>query len=247
MCFIKLREGRLADYTPGLPHGNIEEIFANVFFVRGTRRWDFQNMMWQFSRNMVVVREGEHLSIINSVRLDDDGLSSLDVLGRVENLIKIGGLHGVDDSFYKDRYDATYWGLPDMVQEGVQIDRELLPDGKLPISDGSLFIFQTTKVPECILLLERNGGVVIACDALQNWIAPDEFFSDESSAVMTEMGFFQKANIGPVWRQVAEPGGEDFSRLKKLSFRHALCAHGDPLIDTAHQDFCATFHRIFGI
>ena len=60
----------------------------------------------------------------------------------------------------------------------------------MPVSGAEMFIFQTTKVPECIIRLDRDGGILIACDALQNYVAPDEFFSEKSSQVMTKMGFF---------------------------------------------------------
>jgi len=62
---------------------------------------------------------------------------------------------------------------------------------------------------------------------------------------MTGMGFFTPANVGPVWLQAAEPEAADFSRLKALSFKHALCGHGEPLRDNAHEAFSATFNRLF--
>ena len=55
------------------------------------------------------------------------------------------------------------------------------------------------------------------------------------------------ANLGPVWVQRAAPEGDDFVRLKTLSFRHALCGHGEPLRDTAYEEFSATFSKMFGI
>lgn len=237
----------MSGYAGLEPHGSIEQVFGDVYFVSGRRRWDFQNMLWQFSRNMTVVRDGGELTLFNAVRLGDDGLAKLESLGNVTNVVQLGALHGIDDAFYKDRYQATYWALPGGGQESVTVDERLEAGGAVPVSDGSLFVFEQTNIPECILRLDRDGGIVIACDALQNWNEPDEFFSEDSKNVMTEMGFFQKANIGPVWMQAAEPQAADFERLKQLSFRHALCGHGEPLRDTAHEDYAATFNRIFGI
>ena len=117
----------------------------------------------------------------------------------------------------------------------------------MPVSGAEMFIFQTTKVPECIIRLDRDGGILIACDALQNYVAPDEFFSEKSSQVMTKMGFFTPANVGPVWMQAAEPGAEDFERLSTLSFSHVFCCHGAPVLDTAFAAYAATFKRLFGI
>ncbi|WP_439136258.1 hypothetical protein [Pseudomaricurvus sp.] len=256
---------------PALPHGAIEEVFTDVFIVSGTMETVLMDTDWQFSRNMTVVREGERLILINSVRLNDEGLATLDELGRVTDVIRLGALHGRDDEFYVDHYDAQYWALPGTGSEQCQhgtdpehqsehqsehqqpeqqthqmVTRPLTTDN-LPIADASLFEFHTTQIPEGILRLERAGGIVIACDALQNWLAPDEFFSDASTSLMQEMGFFTPANIGPVWLQAAEPAADDFARLKSLSFKHALCGHGTPLRDTAYEDYCTTFHRLFGV
>ena len=101
-------------------------------------------------------------------------------------------------------------------------------------------------MPECILHVDRAGGILVACDALQNLQAPDEYFSDQSRQMMQEMGFFQPANLGPVWVQVNEPKARDFVRLQELSFRHALCGHGPPLRDTAKEAYAARFQRAFG-
>ncbi|MBN1008422.1 hypothetical protein [Amphritea pacifica] len=231
-----------------LAHGAIEEVFPDIFFVRGAMETVLQGMDWQFSRNMTVVRDGDRLIIINSVRLSDEGLAELDQLGRVTDVVRLGCLHGRDDQFYVDRYHADYWTLPGVEQaDGLQATHTLSEAGRLPISDASLFLFRTTQIPEAILRIDRAGGVLIACDALQNWLAPDEYFSDASRELMQTMEFFTPANLGPVWLQAAAPEGDDFSRLKTLSFRHALCGHGDPLRETAYEDYHATFKRIFGV
>lgn len=235
-------------FQPALSHGTIEEVFPDVFFVSGAMETVLQEVDWKFSRNMTVVRDGERLIIINSVRLGEQGLTELEQLGRVTDVVRLGSLHGRDDPFYVDRYSAEYWAMPGMEHEtGLKATRMLSSGDSLPVSDASLFEFNTTKIPEGILRLDRVGGILIACDALQNWLTPDEFFSDASRELMLKMGFFTPANLGPVWVKRAEPAGDDFARLKTLSFKHALCGHGDPLRDTAHEDFSATFNRIFGV
>jgi len=64
---------------------------------------------------------------------------------------------------------------------------------------------------------------------------------------MRAFGFFKPANVGPGWRRFAEPQAKDFARLKALSFRHLLSAHGVPLRDTAHEQLGATFKELFGV
>jgi hypothetical protein len=233
-------------FPPALSHGNIKEVFPEVFFVSGAMETVLQDIDWKFSRNMTVVRDDDRLIIINSVRLGEESLDELERLGRVTDVVRLGSLHGRDDPFYVDRYGAEYWAMPGMEHEtGLKATRSLTPNGPLPISDASLFDFRTTLIPEGILRLDRTGGILVACDALQNWLAPDEHFSDASRKLMQQMGFFTPANLGPIWVQRAMPDGDDFARLKALSFKHALCGHGEPLRDTAHEDYSATFNRLF--
>jgi hypothetical protein len=234
-------------FPEALPHGRLEQIFSDIFFVTGAMETVLMNTPFRFSRNMTVVRDGNALTLINSIRLDDPGLAQLEALGRVTNVVKIGSLHGRDDAFYKARYGAMFWAARGMVHEGgLAADRELRPDGPGPFAGCSVFDFRTTKTAESILRLDRADGILVACDALQNLVAPDEYFSDQSRRRMQEMGFFKPANFGPVWFQRNEPAVRDFVRLQELSFRHVLCGHGPPVRDTAKEAYAATFQRVFG-
>lgn len=238
----------IEDLPPAQPHGPLEEVLPGVFFVTGTMKTQLMGAHWHFSRNMTVVRDGDALTLVNAVRLDDAGLARLESIGRVAHVVRLGALHGLDDAFYRERYGATFWALPGTtLAPGLTLDRELAVGGELPVSDASLFVFETSKLPEAILHIDRAGGVLVACDALQNWVRPDEFFSDETRQMMTGAGFFQPANCGPLWMQVNEPRGADFARLKELNFKHALCGHGEPLLDTAKTAYSARFQSLFGV
>lgn len=237
---------------PALPHGQLEEVFPDVFFVTGMMKTVLMDVPWQFSRNMTVVREGTALTLINAIRLDDAALAQLEALGRITNVVNIASMHGRDIAFYTTRYGATFWALPGMQHEhGLTPDKELTPDGQMPFAGCSLFNFRTIKRPEGILHIDRAGGILVSGDSLQNWLAPDEFFSEDSRKMMTEMGFFQAANFGPLWMKVNEPKAEDFVHLLELPFRHVLAGHGSPFWsttrDTAKEAYRATFHRVFGV
>lgn len=235
-------------YQESMPHGIIKEVLPDVFFVTGTMKNEFFGSMWQFSRNMTVVRENGELTIFNSVRLNDEGLAELDKLGKVKNVVRLGDMHGVDDRFYVDRYNADFWALPNMtIQDGLKIDHELGVDGELPLSNSSLFVFETTARPECIYRLDRDGGIMIACDSLQNWVEPDEFFDPETVQTMTGMQFFQAANLGPAWMHVCQPQAEDFVRLKEVPFSHAFCGHGYPLLNNAQDLYHDRFKQVFNV
>lgn len=238
----------MKNFKEAMPHGPIQEVFPDVFFVTGTMKNEFFGSMWQFSRNMTVVREGGDLTIINSVRLDEEGLKALDELGKVINVVRIGDMHGVDDPFYVDHYGAQFWALPDMkVQEGLTIDQPLVEGGEMPFGDCELFVFRTVERPEAILRLDREGGIMIACDSLQNWVEPDQYFDESTIPTMKDMNFFVQANLGLAWLHESKPQSADFIRLKELSFNHALCGHGYPLKDSAQEEYHKTFYKYFKV
>lgn len=238
----------MSEHNPVMPHGTITEVFPDVFTVMGTMRNVFFGDMWQFSRNMTIVRENGALTLLNAVRLDDDGLAHLERLGRVEHVMQIGGMHGHDDRFYVEKYGAKFWSVPGMPHEqGLTLDHPLEEGGPLPFEGASLFVFRDTKIPEAIVRLDREGGIAIACDALQNWTGPDEFMDEGTVEKMNGMGFFTPANLGPAWMHANEPKASDFERLKHLSFSHALVGHGVPVVGGADTAFHATFQRVFGI
>lgn len=230
-----------------MPHGPLREVLPDVFLVTGTMRVEIAGVCWQFSRNMIVLREVCDLILINTVRLDDEGLSALDALGRVRHILRLGDMHGLDDAFYAARYaSAAHWGLPDMTPRlGLSPSKNLRK--AMPVDGASLFEFQTSKRPECILRLDRGGGIALACDSLQNWDEPDAFFNEGSTGLMRELGFFSSANCGVVWRHISDPKAEDFVRLKELPFEHALCGHGAPLLGGASTFFHASFAKLFGV
>ena len=123
----------------------------------------------------------------------------------------------------------------------------LTEESTLPIADARLKIFTTSKPPEALCLVERHGGILIACDSLQNMTGPDEYFDERSAAMMEAQGFFHAANVGPGWRNAAKPEASDFTRLKAMEFRHLVSAHGEPLLDDAQTALGATFTKLYGI
>lgn len=119
---------------PVWPHGEIREIFKDVFFVTGTNKIHHEGVEIQTSRNMVIIRSGSELTLINTVRLDDEGLRKLDSLGNVAHILRIGAFHGRDDAFYRSEYPSSLlWTLKGMIYEsGLKPDRDLIPGGAMP-------------------------------------------------------------------------------------------------------------------
>ena len=235
-------------YTPAWNHNAIREIFPNIFFVTGTNITKHDGAVLQHSRNMIIVRHDNKLSLINTVRLNDKALDVLDTLGSVENIIRIGAFHGRDDQFYLDRYSAKLYALKNMQHDDNRpADIELSPNGRMPFPTCSVFVFETSSYPEGILHIAQQGGILITCDSIKNWLTADEFFSTDTAKLYEEQGFFGASTVSTVWKEACHVKASDFARLNMLEFQHLLSAHGEPLLNDAHEKLAETIKREFGI
>ena len=203
-------------FPPVQPHGSLEPIFNDAWYVTGSVVF---KPLLRLPRNMVVLRHGGELTVINSVRLDAEREAGLDALGKVTHVMKIG-FHGMDDAYYVDRYGAKMWTVG---------DGSLSEDSQLPFPDARVFMFKQTVVPEAAVLVEREGGLLITCDSVQHWV-PKDVMSRAAKIVTRLIGFQHPAQIGPPWRKrQTPPGGSlkaDFERLADLPFERLIGGHG---------------------
>jgi hypothetical protein len=233
-------------YSPAWPHGPLQAAFPGVYFVVGTNKTHDAGVDIQTSRTMVVLREDRTLTLLNTVRLDDEGLRDLDALGEVRHVVRLGAFHGRDDPFYCDRYGAKLWALPGAVHaDGRAAECLLAPGGPFPARDGEVFVFTSARFPEAAVLLAREGGILITCDAIQNWTRVDRFFSPACGELFTAQGLIREANIPSTWLTACEPDAGDFRRLLERPFRHLISAHGEPLLDEARARVQARVAELF--
>jgi len=226
----------LATFPPALPHGSLDEVLPGVHFVTGQMK---MNALMAFDRNMTVVQHDGGLVVFNSMRLSDEGLAALDALGKVTDVVRIGAYHGRDDAFYVDRYGATLWA-----PEGCSRDldpKPLVEGAELPIPGAEVFCFRSTKKPECLVFLPLHGGLVIPCDALQNWLGPHpEYTSFAAKLFMRPMGFFRPTSPGAGWVKSEKPDMAEFQRLLDgWDFENLLPAHGAPVLGGAKAAYQA--------
>lgn len=228
------------EFPAALPHGEIRELFPDIFFVTGSMNMSKPPL--SFSRNMTVVRENGSLTLINSVRLDEPGLRDLEKLGTIDNVIRLAGFHGMDDPFYKERYNAKVWAIKGQVyvkgfdfnvEPFFHADELVDAAGELPIKGARLYVFRSVKPPEAIVVLLRDGGILVTGDSLQNWQKPDRYFNLLGRLILSFKGFINAYNIGPAWRKFVKPSAADFRGLLDLRFEHVLPAHGDEVIGNA--------------
>jgi hypothetical protein len=234
------------------PHGEITEVLPELFFVTGTVGMPGP-LPVRFSRNMTIVRQGERLVLINSVRLSDDGLAALDKLGQVTDVVRLAGNHGLDDPFYADRYRAAkVWVVKGQrytagfdtrspktyFTPGVEMDESTT----LPIEGARLIAIQSSP-PEGLFHLAAHGGVIVSGDCLQNWSEPDAYFNWLGRVMLKRFGFIKPANVGPGWLKQCKPPKAELRALLDVSYKHVLPAHGTPVLEGAPDRYRAALER----
>jgi hypothetical protein len=234
-----------------LPHGDLTEILPGLHFVTGTVAMPGP-LSPHVSRNMTVVREGERLVLVNSVRLDDRGLAALDALGKVTDVLRIAAAHGMDDPFYKDRYGAKVWavkgqrytpGFAASAPAYFEPDVEMEPTTKLPLEGARLQVIHSLR-PEGLLLLDRDDGVLVSGDCLQNWAAVDAYSSFFTGVMMRVMGFIKPYNVGPAWLKNGKPPIEEMRAILGLPFTKVIPAHGSPALVDARERYRPAIERL---
>lgn len=239
-------------HPPAHRHGALAEVLPGLWSVTGTMKMPGPI---RFSRNMTIVREGDRLVLVNTVRLDDAGLAALDDLGKVTDVIRLAGYHGMDDPFYAERYGAKTWAVKGQrYTAGFDVKRPdtyFTPDHEadatttLPIAGAELVVIDSSP-PEGLLRLDAHGGTIISGDCLQHWATPDPYFSFAGRAMMRMMGFFKPHNVGPRWVKQAKPPREQLRAILDRDFANVLTAHGAQVIGGARELYRPAIERAAG-
>jgi len=222
--------------SPVYDHDPIEEIQTDVFMVRGCIK---MNALMTITRNMAIVRHAGELTLVDPIRLSPSEEKRLEALGEVKRILRLGPSHGVDDPYYMDRYGAQLWA-PGPSNAHPEPEPTLIFDAstELPFPEAEVFCFQGLKQPEAALLLQRGKGLLITCDAIQNYgdYRHNNLFA---RLLMPFIGFPKTTIVGPIWVKMMTPEGgnleSEFRRLLQLEFDQLLSAHGSLLETGAHE------------
>lgn len=222
------------------PHDPISKsrLSDDIFMVTGAMLLQHGDIIRHHSRNMVIIREGNNLTLINTVRLSDDELKELDHLGKVVNIVRIGAFHGRDDAFYCKRYpNACLWAPPGIEDEhGAIVDKVLSVEGEQPLSACQTYVFGNAPEgrQEAVLCYQKHEGILITCDSVKNWQqAGDHYFTTESKMLYAQEGHLGQAALSPIWLAACHACKEDFMPILSFDFLHLLPAHGDALLHDA--------------
>jgi hypothetical protein len=238
-----VRVGVMVRHPAPLPHDEIQQLFPDVYAVRGTFR---MNAFVSFSRTMTVLREGSALTLVNSIRLSPEGEKKLLELGEIKHLVKLGGYHGIDDPYYRERFAARYWS-----PQPADSRTEKLVDGKRgPIEGTSAFVFERSPAESALLLEQGGGNLLITCDSVQNW-TDTRLCSLAGALVVRGMGFVTPAKLGPIWLKRATGGDPslmwpDFERMLALDFQHLISGHGEVMRGEARSTVARSCEKTLG-
>lgn len=239
-------------HPAALAHGEIREILPGIHFVTGTVALPGP-LPIRFSRNMTILREGERLVLVNAIRLDDAGLKALDALGKITDVVRLAGNHGMDDPFYKERYGARVWAVKgqrytagfDTNAADVYLEPDVEMDAgtALPVAGARLHVI-ASRPPEALLVVERHGGTIVSGDCLQHWAKPDAYISFLARPMMRMMGFIKPYNIGPAWLKQCKPPKEDLRGILGIDFANVFTAHGAAVVGDAREKYRPTIERV---
>ncbi len=100
-------------------------------------------------------------------------------------------------------------------------------------------VLEGSKIPESVLVLPANGGVVLSCDSLVNMTADDDH---ANGLVRTLSKLLPKPTyIGPNWVKIAKPTKTSLTDILKFEFQHLVPAHGDAVLSTAKDELAQYF------
>jgi hypothetical protein len=233
-------------HPPAYPHDPIEEIATDLFMVRGSVRL---NALMRITRNMAIVRHQGELSLVNPIRLDEEGERNLLALGDIKRILRLGPMHGLDDPYYVERFGAEFWAQGESkTYPEPKIEQKLAADRPLPFPDAGLFAFEGAKQPESALLIRRDPGILLTCDAIQHY---GDYRHNTLLArlVMPFIGFPKTTIVGPIWLKIMTPAGgslkSEFERLLTLDFDRLLSAHGSLLTSGAKGSVAMAVRKAF--
>lgn len=213
-------------YSPAYPHGPIKILCPGVFLLHGSIK---MGPGMRMNRNMVILQHGSEVILINPVRMSEEGLAALDLLGVVSKIIRLGDFHGLDDEFYLHRYKCEFWAQSGQVTYKSPCPaREINSSSADPVAGSEFFIFESAQYPEAALLIKERK-LLITTDSIQ-YYSDWSYFSWFTKLVFRLLGFKIGLNIGGPWLRRVTPKGKtlkgDFERLLALDFDAIVAAHG---------------------
>ena len=219
-------------FAAALAHGAITPVTDDVFAVQGAFKL---GPGVHIGRTMTIARAGGELVLFNPVRLSKQGEVALDALGRVAHLVKLSDSHGVDEPYYRHRYEAKLWAFPGAKLDGRSADELLAGEGPIP---GGLSVLYRGNAGWCegAYLIAGGGGTLVTCDAIQNH-NDHEFTSFGGRMALKVARVPSRVAVPSLWRRSQKLNREGLldtlGPLRSLEFEHLVTGHGPASVGNA--------------
>lgn len=214
----------MTKFTKTTPHGGLTKVLDNVYVIEGSFTLGFGTL---FGRNMAIVKRGDDLTIINSVRVDEDTEKEILMLGTIKNLVRMCDMHGCDDAYYIDKFKPTFWSLEGLQPKpDTKVDKVLKEDSETPIEGMKVALLRGSR--EAVFWIPDNGGTLIACDFIQNSIEPSKYATWVGLKMTTSLGFIGECRCCvPMYRfQFGTKHWEAAQKILSWDFENLIPAHG---------------------
>ena len=220
----------MSKYFPLLKHKDIELVTQNIYELRGTMKLFG---LFQYSRNMHIIKVNNELALINPIRVDSKTLTKIAELGQIKHIYKIGELHGVDIPFYMDRFEPKLWALRnDKSIKDLRVSEYLDEFDKLPFCSSRVSIIASSKIAEAILIYPGGEGSLISCDAFVNM--KEDPMANWLTRNLTKL-LPKPCLVGPNWIKFAKPEKQELISILDNNFCNLLTAHGDCILGDAKE------------
>jgi len=158
-------------------------------------------------------------------------------------------MHGVDDPYYRSEFGCELWasGESETYPEP-KPDVLLTTETPLPFPSARYLPIEGATQAEGVLLLERDGGILLTCDAIQHY---GDYRHNNLLAklAMPLLGFKKTTVLGPMWLKAMTPEGgsleASFRALLEHRFELLFSAHGSLLRGGARDSLAQAIDRAY--
>ncbi len=227
-------------YFKLFPHSDLQEVLPNIFVVTGSMKIFG---LFQYSRTMTILRDGEVLALVNPVRVNDRVLNEIQKMGKIKHLLKIGQLHNVDVPFYMDKFSPDLWVNKDDPSIGDYQPKAYFDDyNEIPILNCKVKTIVDSKIKESFLVTPANGGCLHSCDAFVNMGVDSNhnWLTAKLSKFLPDPTY-----IGPNWIKMAKPPEASMKAVLNYDFENFIPAHGQPILGGAKDKIASYLNDYF--
>ena len=215
-------------HFPLLPHLPLRQITSNIYEVKGTMKLF---SIFRYSRNMHIIKCQEGVILVNPVRVHEKTIESIQKIGSIKHIYKIGQFHNVDIPYYMDTFKPRLWKLKnDPSIPNYPADELIESDQELPPCHSKLRIIKGLKVAEAVIVHPDQGGTLISCDAFVN-MGPDAM-ANWLTRNLTKL-LPKPTLVGPNWIKFAKPTRDSLLECLEDEFENLITSHGPEIMGGA--------------